>query len=116
MSSRAVRMYLAVGALLVGAGGFLSLRAQEPPAPAQRHVVALRDFAFEPSQLTVAPGDTVVWVNHDIVPHTATASNDAWDSGTLQDTASWYLVVQAPGRHDYYCRFHPTMTGTLVAE
>ena len=77
--------------LLAGVGGLLGLRVQQLPVPAQRHVVAMRDFEFEPAQLVVAPGDTVVWINRDVVPHTATGSNEPWDSGTLQEAASWCM-------------------------
>ena len=109
---------IVLGALLLlpGAGGLPGLRAQQPPEPGQRHVVAMRDFGFEPQHLTVAPGDTVVWVNRDIVPHTATQSNEQWDSDTLQEGESWSLVVQDVGRQAYSCRFHPTMKGTLLVE
>jgi plastocyanin len=35
--------------------------------------VEIREFKFEPETLTVHEGDTVVWKNDEIVPHTATA-------------------------------------------
>ena len=38
----------------------------------ETHEVPIRGFAFEPATLVVVQGDTVVWSNHDIVPHTAT--------------------------------------------
>lgn len=104
---------LGVLLLLPGTGGLLGLRAQRPPAPAQRHVVEIHDFRFEPAQLVAALGDTVVWINRDIVPHTATGVDETWDSGTLEETESWSLVVQAVGQQVYYCRFHPTMKGAL---
>lgn len=109
---------IVLGALLLlpGAGGLPGLRAQRPPVPGQRHVLEMRDFGFVPAQLVVAPGDTVVWVNRDIVPHTASEGDEHWDSGTLQEDASWSLVVQDVGQQTYYCRFHPTMKGTLLAE
>ena len=102
--------------LLSGAGGLLGLPAQEPPAPAQRHVVEMRDFGFDPAQLVVAPGDTVVWINRDIVPHTTTGSDAPWDSGTLKEGDSWSLVVHTVGDYAYYCRFHPTMKGTVQVQ
>ena len=109
---------IVLGALLLlpGAGGLPGLRAQGPPVPSQRHVVALRDFGFEPAELVVAPGDTVMWINRDIVPHTVTGSNEQWDSGTLQEADSWSLVVREVGDYAYYCRFHPTMKGALLVQ
>ena len=109
---------LIVGALLfIGVGGVLDLCVQQPPAPAaQRHVVEMLDFAFKPASLTVAPGDTIVWINRDIVPHTATENHEAWDSNTLHEADSWYVVVQEMGRQSYYCRFHPAMQGSVVVQ
>lgn len=100
--------------LLAGEGGLMGLRAQRPPVPARRHVVAIRDFQFEPAQLTVAPGDTVVWVNRDIVPHTATEDEESWDSSALREGESWSLVARAAGDQTYHCRFHPAMKGVVL--
>ena len=104
--------------LFFSAGGdLLGLRAQQSSALARRHVVEIHDFRFEPAQLDVAPGDTVVWINRDIVPHTATRDNESWDSGMLLNEADmWSLVAPERGLHTYYCRFHPTMKGVLLVK
>ena len=77
------------------------------------HHVEIRDLQFTPAELTVRPGDTIIWTNHDIVPHTATAGDDSWDSGELALGASYTHVVQEGAEGDYYCRYHPAMTGTF---
>ena len=63
--------------------------------------------------LTVARGDTVVWVNKDLVPHTATSKTGAFDSQTIQAGKSWKFTVRKKGDFAYVCTFHPTMTATL---
>ena len=70
----------------------LALPGEPNPSPTY-HVVDVRQLQFEPAHLTVAPGDTVVWINRDIVPHTVTALNAAWGSGGLEKNASWQQVV-----------------------
>ena len=75
----------------------------------------MRNIAYEPATIVVATDDTIVWQNADFVPHTATASDRAWDSGTLAVNAPWRLVVTTPGKYSYYCVFHPTMQGTIEA-
>jgi plastocyanin len=77
------------------------------------HAVAIRSFTFQPETLTVALGDTIVWTNGDVVPHTATARGGGWDSGSLSERQSWRLVAATPGRHPYYCVFHPNMQGVV---
>ena len=78
------------------------------------HVIDIAAFQFAPAQITVAAGDTVTWSNHDIVPHTATAVNGAWDSGTLERKARRSVVIRAKGKIDYQCTLHPSMKGTVV--
>ncbi|MEK9501229.1 cupredoxin domain-containing protein [Gaopeijia maritima] len=83
--------------------------------PPRHHTVEIRDMAFHPAELRVAPGDTVTWTNRDFVPHTATAPDSAWTSPPLAKGESWQMVVRAPGRGTYICAYHPTMRATLVA-
>jgi plastocyanin len=77
------------------------------------HTVTMRLVRFEPDSLVIAKGDTVEWVNHDIVPHTATATNGAWDSKTLLPGASWRTVLATPGPQPYSCLLHITMKGRI---
>lgn len=78
------------------------------------HVVDIAAFQFAPAHITVAVGDTVIWSNHDIVPHSATATNGAWDSGTLEGKARRRVVLRVKGEVDYQCALHPSMKGTIV--
>jgi plastocyanin len=77
------------------------------------HRVEVRGFVFEPQTLEAAPGDTLVWANHDLVPHTATDSAGAWDTGTVEAGAEGRVVAPKPGVYPYRCALHPTMRGTL---
>src|SRR5215470_20444778 len=78
------------------------------------HRIDMNTTGFAPAMVKAAPGDTVVWVNHDIVPHTATADGRQFDSGTVAPGAEWSLVVREPGRLTYVCIFHPMMKGVIV--
>lgn len=77
------------------------------------HEVHIRAMRFEPAVIDARPGDTVVWINDDFLPHTATSTSEAWDSGEIAPGASWRLVVGADGAGEYLCTFHPMMTGTV---
>jgi plastocyanin len=99
-----IRPPLAAALLLLSAG----CGGEEAP---RAHLVELRGFAFAPAALSVAAGDTVVWRNADIVPHTATAAGE-WDSGSIASGGEWRWVAE-PGEYDYGCSLHPTMLGTL---
>ena len=81
----------------------------------RRYEVGIRAMAFLPARLTVAVGDTVVWSDHDIVPHTATSDQaGGWEVGPIMGGMSATWVATAPGEYAYHCRFHPVMHGTLV--
>jgi plastocyanin len=77
--------------------------------------VTIEGTSFTPGRLTVKAGDTVVWINKDPFPHTATSAG-AFDSGSLDPEKSWELVTVRPGTFDYICTFHPTMKARLTVE
>jgi plastocyanin len=78
-------------------------------------MVEIQGMSFHPESLSVASGDTVVWINRDIFPHTATAQGSSpWDSGELEQGDSAHYVVSQSGKLDYICRLHPTMRGALI--
>lgn len=72
-------------------------------------------MGFEPAVLELRRGDTVVWVNRDMVPHTATAEGkSAWTTGSLAQDQSGQYVARHSGEVRYFCEFHPVMRGTLI--
>ncbi len=93
--------------------GLLALAQCRPAVPPpRRYLVEIRQMAFVPEALTVAPGDTVVWVNRDFLPHSATSAG--WDTKPLLEGKTGQVVVGAPGEVSYHCQFHPTMVGSLT--
>jgi amicyanin len=84
------------------------------PGRSATHTVEIADFAYAPSTLTIAVGDTVTWTNADLVEHTATSTTGAWDTGPIAQAASASITFTEPGTYDYLCSPHPTMTGRVV--
>ena len=87
----------------------------DPKAVSKTYTVLIRRSKFVPQRLEVAVGDTIVWQNEDIVPHTATA-NKFFDSGELDRGRSWTYVPKQKGSFRYLCAYHPTMKGELVVK
>jgi plastocyanin len=104
------REFVAGLALLLGSAsaGF----AQQRRKPTT-HTVTIEGMVFKPATLTIKPGDTVIWVNKDIVEHTATAEGK-FDSKMIHPAKSWKHVFNTKGSFDYICRYHPTMNATLA--
>jgi plastocyanin len=73
--------------------------------------------AYHPDTVTVVPGDTIAWTNHDIVPHTATAvTPGVWDTGTMTAGQTAIVVLTRAGTFQYTCTFHPSMHGRLTVQ
>lgn len=58
--------------------------------------ISIRGFAFSPGNLQVPVGATVTWTNGDDVPHTATATDGSWDTGTLDKGQKKSITSRVP--------------------
>ena len=111
---RSMRTLTVAGAIVCN----VALASCASPAPqppqAKTHTVIMEGMVFQPDVITVATGDTIVWVNKDMVPHSATSAPAGFDSQIVAANQSWrYAVQQEPGDYDYICSYHPT---TMKAE
>lgn len=90
------------------------------PVQAATIQVAIVNFSFKPSTVTIAVGDTVTWTNQDSgVPHTATSDQGSavrWDSGLLNTGQSYSFTFHQAGTFTYHCAVHPYMTGTVIVQ
>ena len=77
------------------------------------HTVVIEAVRFDPQELTVMAGDTIVWINRDPFPHTVTAVDKSFDSHEIAAGRSWKYTVRKAGVLAYACSLHPTMLGTL---
>jgi plastocyanin len=95
--------------------------AQAPPPAANEVKIDISEFKFGAEPATVKVGTKVTWTNLDTAPHTATADNNSFDSGTLQKGQSFSFTVRQAGSFDYYCALHggpgkQGMASTLIVE
>ena len=88
-----------------------------PPKPSAKAgatlQIAISGIAFAEIKQPLTVGDTIEWVNKDVVAHTATARNKDWRV-VIPENGKATLVLKKPGTVDYYCEYHPNMTGRLV--
>ncbi|MBB6611588.1 cupredoxin domain-containing protein [Pontibacter sp. Tf4] len=79
------------------------------------HTIRISQMQFNPATLTVHKGDTIVFVNKDIVTHDATEiSGKAWKSPALASGDSWRMAATKSAA--FYCSFHPVMKGKIVVK
>jgi len=72
--------------------------------------------AYSPNVIRVKVGDTVEWINDDIVAHTVTADDKSFDSGDLGKAKKWSRKFTQPGTYRYHCTPHPYMVGTVIVD
>ena len=107
----ALAIVLACGVGLV-AGGFLLGGGVSGAATVP---ATIKGYAFNPSAITVATGDTVTWTNGDTAPHTVTSiGGGPLNSPNLQQGDSWSFTFTKPGTYPFYCAVHPDMKGTVT--
>ncbi len=87
------------------------------PAPSGDAVrsakVKIVDFAYDLEPVTIEEGGKVIWLNEDSAPHTATADDGSFDTGTLEEGKLKSETFKEPGTYAYICSIHPDMHGTV---
>jgi plastocyanin len=88
--------------------------APEKTAP-KVYKVEIKQMQFQPAVLKVQKGDTVIFINEDIVDHNVTDESDkAWSSSPLSTGKSWRFVALKSA--NYYCTIHPVMKGKVLVQ
>jgi plastocyanin len=88
--------------------------APAPSGEAQRsEKVEIVEFTYGPDPVTVQAGGKVIWLNEDTAPHTATADDGSFDTGTLERGKLKSETFKQAGTYPYFCEIHPTMHGTV---
>ncbi|CAN5308632.1 hypothetical protein BH20ACT24_BH20ACT24_08410 [soil metagenome] len=68
--------------------------------------VSMLDDDFSPAQITIAVGESVTFANQGDRPHTATADDGSFDTGSVDPAASAAVTFDTAGTYPYYCQFH----------
>lgn len=98
--------------LLAPAAALLSLPPPATAAPPTTHVIVIDKMKFGPAPKGIKTGDAILWVNRDLFRHTATTRGRGFDVD-LPPGATARTIVARAGKLDYYCRYHPGMTGKI---
>ncbi|HET9154108.1 MAG TPA: cupredoxin domain-containing protein [Solirubrobacterales bacterium] len=91
--------------------------AESEPAPSgearKSEKVKIVEFSYEPDPVVVQAGGKVIWQNEDTAPHTATADDGSFDTGTIEKGKLGSATFREPGTYTYHCEIHPSMHGTV---
>jgi plastocyanin len=137
---------LVLGAITLGSGGYIAyaggrirhreFRNEAPPkevragatavAPAVQPAgsvapaaakVTIKSLKYSQDTIQIKTGETVEWLNDDLIPHTVTSdSGDKFNSGSIDAGATWSHTFTQPGTFAYFCTFHREMKGTVIVK
>jgi len=111
----AVRINLARGCGVLSALLPLMLMSTAVNADAKprEFTVEIAKMRFGPVPKGMRTGDVLIWVNRDVVPHTATANDKSFDV-IIPSRQSRRMVLRRAGSYAVVCTYHPGMSTTLV--
>ena len=80
--------------------------------------VTIDAFQFQPEELRIKRGQSVIFINKDTVPHTVTPGQDAHflKTGIVKGGEQRTVLFESAGIQDYSCDFHPSMRGRVLVE
>jgi plastocyanin len=81
---------------------------------ASQNSVAIQNYAFNPSTLTIQKGANVTWTNYDSVQHHVVSDSSAFSSPLLNKGDTYTHQFNNTGSFSYICSIHPYMKGTIV--
>ena len=92
--------------------------AEDPNNAAANPVVtvSMDHNTFIPSEITVAPGTTVTWVNSEAMPHTVVDQNKGFRSKIIAKEAAFSFTFTTAGDYEYLCSIHPNMKGKVIVK
>ena len=76
-------------------------------------IIYMKNSTFSNTDLGIAEGGTVTWINDDVMIHTVTASDGSFDSGDIPVGGRYTRTFNAAGVYRYRCTHHSTMIGQI---
>lgn len=98
--------------LFAAACAGLLLASPAAAAAPHTYTVVIDHMKFGAVPPVLHKGDIILWVNKDMLRHTATAADHSFDVD-LPAGAKGKTVIKESGTIPFVCRYHPGMRGVL---
>jgi plastocyanin len=108
--SRFLVLFAVVGLCVLSCVSFVHAEKKE----GQSHAVTIKGMAFNPAQLEIAVGDSVVWTNKDDRDYNVVAKDSSFKSDSLRKGDTFKYTFTKAGQFTYVCSYHPRMKGVIV--
>ena len=83
-------------------------------ASASTAQVLIKDFKFQPDQVTIKKGDTVTWTHPGPASHTVKFQDS--ESPILKNGGTYSKTFNQAGTFNYECGIHPYMKGKVIVQ
>jgi plastocyanin len=78
--------------------------------------VVVKQFSFNPPNLTVTKGTKVTWKFEDDTNHNVLAGDKSFKSKDLKTGGSYSFTFNTPGKYAYICGIHQYMNGSVTVK
>ena len=117
--TRACRFFavtlFALGAIAATSCGTDSTASSGENPPAIAATIHIADGKFEPREIDIEVGGSVMWINDDVASHDVKFLEPSmFNSRVIKPAATWIQTFTSAGTYDYYCDFHNSMKGSVV--
>jgi WD40 repeat protein len=72
------------------------------------------DDDYDPAELTIIKGSTVIWTNDDSSIHTVKEDDDEFESGSILPGNSWSYTFDTVGSYNYSCQYDDDYQGQII--
>lgn len=102
--------------IVVSASSDALLTTFAAQTPVKEVTVTIEGFQFKPAEVMLKQGGSVIFINKDSTPHTATPEEGSKFTGTgrLTKNQSKKVVFNTVGVQNYFCEIHPSMKGKIT--
>lgn len=76
--------------------------------------VTVKDFAFEPTEISAKVGQVIAFTNTGAAPHTASLDDGSCATPNINAGAADGLTFSAAGSYPFHCAIHSQMKGTFT--
>ncbi|MGZ7194174.1 MAG: cupredoxin domain-containing protein [Halobacteriota archaeon] len=121
MKKHLILALIVIGCATVVIAGCTSSSTPSPSSgpvtsTATQNSVAIQNYAFNPSTLTIQKGANVTWKNEDSVQHDVVSDASAFSSPLLNKGETYTRQFNSSGTFSYHCTPHSYMKGTIIVE
>lgn len=110
---KAIVIIFAIAAL-IAAGCSQIYPVEKASSEETGNAVTIKGFAFNPAEIKVTAGSSVMWVNEDSAPHTV--KFESVESEKMNNGGKYSHTFTEPGEYDYICGIHPSMKGKVIVQ